>query len=135
MLRDRGVFVLVTVGIGLAACGPSRERVEAGRVIVAVEAVRAAEGEARRAKIAALEAEHLESKQALEARDACVDAFGALLESQTIQAKVQAQVAAHTANQETAALLLEAQQALTKSAQQMPACDTAMRALRVETTR
>jgi hypothetical protein len=115
-------------------CGPSEEKREAQAVQAAIARVRKADHRGRGPLLVALEQLTVKGAQAERARAACATAFRALEDAETLTAKVEKEVAAHTAAgvtppTELLTRLQQVQKMLDGSEAKMPACQEAVKAL------
>ncbi len=117
-----------------AACGPSEEKREAQAVQAAINRVRKADHPGRAPVLVELEQLTAKGLQAEQARAACAIAFRALEDAETLTAKVEKEVAAHSSAgiappADLLTRLEEAQKLLDGSEAKMPACQQAVKAL------
>ncbi len=115
-------------------CGPSEEKREAQALLAAVDRVRRADHRDRAPVLIELEQLKAKGSQAEQARAACAIAFRALEDAETLTAKVEKEVTAHTSAglvppTELLTRLQEAQKLLDASEAKMPACQQAVKAL------
>jgi hypothetical protein len=126
--------MLGAMAMGVSACGPSQERVEADRVITAINRLRDAPPEplaSREALLAELERVSATSPPAAKARDACARAYRLLIEGKRLTEKVAEQLAdPKSLTLEVGRELALAESKITESAAAMPACETAVADLR-----
>lgn len=119
------------------ACGPSRERVEAERILVLLDKLRMAEHEARGPLLAEIEKDHATGEAAERARSSCAAAFRALHDAQAAIAEVEKSVddSKKAGTVPDAALLGkldDAQRRLGEANAQMPTCSQTVAALKMK---
>jgi hypothetical protein len=118
----------------LCACGPSGERVEAGRIVHAIDAVRDAPNEPvgpRQKLLDLLAREAARGELAVKARDACVKAYRPLLDGNALSEQVR--LAMSRPGRDDAKLARDLAQAETlvgQSRAAMPDCEQAAAELR-----
>jgi hypothetical protein len=119
---------------GASGCGPSQEKIEANRVLTAIDRVRDAPVEppsAREAPLTELERVQASSPPAVKARDACAKAFRLLVDGKKLSDRVAKQLAdPRTLTLQVAQELADAEAKIEESAASMPACETAVADLR-----
>lgn len=123
----------LVLAAALAACGRSSESIEAERVMHAIDTLRSAPAAAtddRKRLVQALKAETAKGEIAVRARDACADAFEALVDGTRLEASVRAALHGGTATPETLQDLAKADEKVKESKAKMPACEEASAALR-----
>jgi hypothetical protein len=130
MRRVRGAVA----ALALAACGPSPEAIERGRVLVAIDRVRdAPAGEIvnRRQLIADLRQTPALVAEVARARDTCATAYSLLLDGTELQSGVRAELEKGDPSPSLAARLLEAESRIKQSDTVMPDCERAIAGLRL----
>lgn len=118
-----------------AACGPSAEKLEAARVLHAVEVVRAAPAgadvEARLRLVDALEAAPATLPEALKAREFCAKGFREMFEAEALLAEAEREVKKSAPMfSDIAILTAAAEKKVETSRLAMTTCDLATGALR-----
>ncbi len=120
--------------LALAACGPSPETIERGRILVAIDRVRdapAGEIVARRRLIADLQQTPAVVPEVARARDTCATAYRLLLDGIELQNGVRAELEKGDPQPSLAARLLEAESKIKQSDTVMPDCERAIAGLRL----
>jgi hypothetical protein len=134
MHRGRSLLLAALVTPVLCGCGPSKEKLEAERVLRAIDVLRDSPPEplaAREALIVELEKQQASHPLAIEARDKCARAYRLLIEGKALQAKVGTWL--NKPGGETAEVLrdfLAAEAKVKESAEAMPDCSEAAANLR-----
>jgi hypothetical protein len=117
-----------------AACGPSQEKIEADRVLHAINKLRDSPSEhltGREALVTELERVSATSPPAVKARDACAHAYRLLVDGKKLSERVAKQLAdPKTVTLEAARDLADAESKILESAAAMPTCETAVADLR-----
>jgi len=118
----------------VAGCGPSQEKVEADRVLHAINKLRDSPPESlsgREALLTELERTPATSPPAIKARDACAHAYRLLVDGKKLSERVAKQLAdPKTLTLEVGRDLADAETKIAESAASMPACETAVADLR-----
>jgi hypothetical protein len=129
-----GAALAVAALLAVVACGPSAEKLEAERVLRAIDVLRDAPSEpsaAREALVTALEREQATFPAAVRARDTCAKAYRLLIEGKALQAKVGKGLSEPGgATADVLRDFLAAESKITESAATMPQCDEAVADLR-----
>jgi hypothetical protein len=124
----------LNLALQCVGCGPSQEKLEADRVIRAIDVLRDAPAEplsARAALVTDLERQQASFPLAIEARDTCARAYRLLIEGKTLQASVTKALATpEGATIDTLRDLVTADAKIKESAWAMPDCDRASADLR-----
>lgn len=128
------VLVVFVLALALGACGPSQEKIEAERVLHAINKLRDSPSEhlaGREALVTELERTPAASPPAVKARDACARAYRLLVEGKKLSERVAKQLAdPKTMTLEVGRDLAGAEAKIAESAEAMPACETAVADLR-----
>ena len=134
MHRGRILLLAALSAPVLCGCGPSKEKLEAERVLRAIDVLRDSPPEplaAREALIVELEKQKASYPLAVEARDKCARAYRLLIEGKALQAKVGTWL--NKPGGETTEVLrdfLAAEAKVKESAEAMPDCSEAAANLR-----
>jgi len=128
-------FTIAALATLVAACGPSAEKLEAARLLRAVEVVRAApprgDVEARLRLVDALEREPATLPVALRAREHCGKAFRAMFEAEGLLAEAEREMTREAPKiTDVAIMTAGAERKVEESRVAMEACDLAAGALR-----
>ena len=127
-------LALHALGAASMACAPSKEAVERGRVLVAIDRVRdapAGEIPVRRQLIADLEHTSAVVPDIVRARDTCVAAYRSLVDGTELQNGVRAELEKGDPSPTLVARLLEAESLIKQSDIVMPDCERAIAGLRL----
>jgi hypothetical protein len=117
-------------------CGPSEQRREAEHMLTAIDKLRNAAHEERAPMLASLDKERPNTAEAELARHRCHLAFSAMHAGRNMVQEVEAKMAAHkkagtTPEPALLVTLNEAQSKVGQANERMPACNQAVRALRL----
>lgn len=124
----------VVGAIVLAACAPSPEALERGRVLVAIDRVRdapAGEITVRRQLVIDLEHTAAVVPDVVRARDTCVTAYRLLIDGTVLQNGVRAELEKGEPSPTLVTRLLEAESRIKQSDVVMPDCERAIAGLRL----
>ncbi len=129
------ITLCIFPAIALFACsGPSPEKLEAERVLRAIDSLRNAPSEPLEPRIQllnSLKKEPTQTQEATRARDACVKAYSHMLEGQTLKSKVKEALSDPKKLSPAIALdLSEAEAQIKQSIDAMPECSEATFQLR-----